>query len=61
MTNPTPEDVYEAVARDRLHRWGYDKTLGPPYAAKFVAEQIADRNLRADADIVWRLASGGAA
>ncbi len=57
--SPVPAYTYEAVARDRLHRWGYDQTLGPADQAAFVAKQAADPNLRADADIVWRYATGG--
>ena len=51
----TPHEIYEAVARDRFHRWGYNETV-PEEEDRFVREQAADSNLRADVDLVWGLA-----
>jgi hypothetical protein len=52
----TPYLIYEAVARDRFERWGYDKTLDPEEEDAFIHSQIHDTNLRADVNLVWRLA-----
>ncbi len=59
MSDQTPEHVYEAVARARYYRWGYNETI-PDEEREFVTKQAADPNLRADADIVWRNAMGEA-
>lgn len=63
MTDNAPDHVYEAVARNRFHRWGYNETIGqePGAEENYVAKEAASANLRADADVVWRLANGGAA
>ncbi len=57
MSEPTPEHVYQAVARSHYYRWGYNETI-PDEEADYVTRHAADPNLRADADLVWRIAMG---
>ncbi len=57
MSDPTPEHVYQAVARAQYYRWGYNETT-PDEEADYVTKYAADPNLRADADIVWQIAIG---
>ncbi len=59
MYDPTPEHVYQAVARAQYYRWGYNETI-PHEEADYVTKQAADPNLRADVDIVWQIAMGEA-
>lgn len=53
-----PEELYRRVAVDRAVRWGYSKTLDTKELTTFIDEQIADANLRADADAAWEYALG---
>lgn len=59
-TDKAPQHVYEAVARAQFYRWGYHETLGVEGEADFIADQVNDPNLRADADVVWSNAMGEA-
>lgn len=53
-----PDEAYEAVARDRFTRWGYDETIGDEGRKDYVAKESQKPNLRRDADVVWRMAKG---
>jgi hypothetical protein len=49
------DDLYTEVARARVLRWGYDRTLSPERLEEFIAHIAAtDTNLHADVDVVLR-------
>ncbi len=52
-----PPEAYEALACDQAQRWSYAATLDDAESlAAYIRERAADENLRADVDVVWRLA-----
>lgn len=53
-----PPEAYEALATEQAQRWGYTATLDDAESlAAYLRERAADENLRADVDVVWRLAA----